>query len=166
MKRSTAALGWASAAALTLLASRPSAQTAPGVLSERCYLREYSAAHLVAHPGQTVRALAVQVVRMADTPDVLEHSIAAQFIDADAVFAHTGLVHHGWYGLECDGGRYRAKPYRQGILVTVDPDYPPTLGDCGADSDEAPARTISGRGEDDRFYLPEIDCGTLPAKWR
>lgn len=138
----------------------------PQLISERCYFREYSAEHILAHPGQTVRAMLVRTFRLAEFPDEHNHSIAAQFIDADGVFSNAGMVLGGWHLNEFDSGRYRLAPYKSGVLVTADPDNPPMLDSAGAVPVAGSPRSISGRGEDNRFFLPEVDCAAVTSKWR
>ena len=99
--------------ALTLLAALPAAAdgAAPG-----CYARDYSPAHLAAHPDQVVRTIKIRIlaadqdtgvgarlwVSLADQGHVRAEGLGGTDLDSDLYCS----ADRSSCGIECDGGNF------------------------------------------------------------
>lgn len=86
-----------------------------------CYYRYYDAAHLKAHPKQRVQAFFITYDDSYQDSQS-ELTLYFQFTMRNGVaFSGVGICNGNTCGVEGDGGQFTLSPYRDGLLLKVDP---------------------------------------------
>lgn len=138
------------------LAQSPSEAMFPG--GQGCYLRQYAQLHLVGHPDQLVRQIALGPSDAPGRDLVLRLAVYLRGSDerfvADAYCENTGGSLS--CGLEGDGGWFTLEPSRQGVKMRVGREP------LGFEGQSGFVTFGGGASDDDVFLIPAVPADACP----
>ena len=124
-----------------------------------CFRRAYDAAYLAAHPGQTVKSIAVRVTPMtgngsrianAELTVTLRGKKTKYYVSGDCQVNATGLD----CSMDCDAGSFTLAPRAAGVkLVVGTAGGDIRLSRAGQDSEESKGPFLRTNNSEDRTFL-------------